>query len=415
MPGRILCVTSSLPRWSGDSTTAFVLHLAQDLQALGWQVDLLAPHAPGAAMSETLDGVAVERFRYLWPVTQQTVCYQGGALVNLRRRPIERLKLPALVGAEWLAVARRLATRRYDILHSHWILPQGFVGQLSRRFGSVPHVVTVHGGDLFGLRSPLMQRFKHFALSRADAITVNSSFTEQGVRDLVPEPRRLERIPMGVSTRMLNAEQCHQSAALRARYRRGSGPLLIFVGRLIEEKGAEDLIRATAELRAEYPDITTLILGSGPEQPALKQLVKALDLEASVIFPGWIDPADIGCWLSAADCFIGPSRTAANGWVEAQGLTFIEAMVAGVPVIATRLGGIPDAVIHERTGLLVDERAPEQIAAAVRRLLADPDLAQRLSKQGYSHAMAHFSRATSAQTFAELFMQLGESRRHARH
>ncbi|MBK1649797.1 glycosyltransferase [Rhabdochromatium marinum] len=401
--GRILCVTSTFPRWSGDSTAPFVLHLAQDLQALGWQVDVLAPHAPGAATTEVLDGVSVERFRYLWPASQQTVCYQGGALVNLRRRPSEGLKLPALVAAELLALARRLATRRYDILHSHWLLPQGVVGQLSHTIGRVPHVTTVHGGDLFGLNSPLMRAFKRFVLQRADAVTVNSSFTEQGVRALVPAPRQLRRIPMGVVTAALSAGQREQSAVLRARYRRDPGPLLIFVARLVEEKGAGDLIDATAELRAAYPAITTVILGDGPERSALERRVKALHLDNCVHFPGWVAPADLGSWLAAADIFVGPSRTAANGQVEAQGLTFLEAQVAGLPVIGTRLGGIPDAVIHEQTGLLVDERAPHQIATAVRRLLKEPWLAQRLAEQGKAHALMHFSRAASARAFSALF------------
>ncbi|NBC48976.1 MAG: glycosyltransferase [Gammaproteobacteria bacterium] len=403
---RILCITSNFPRWSGDSTTPFVLHLAQDLQQLGWTVDVLAPHAPGAATAEVLDGVSVERFRYLWPAKQQTVCYQGGALVNLRRRPLERLKLPALVAAEMFAIARRLATHRYDILHSHWLLPQGFVGQLSRTIASLPHVVTVHGGDLFGLTSPLMQSFKRFVLQRADAVTVNSAFTEEGVRALVSMPRRLQRIPMGVATQDLTEQQRQQSAALRARYRRNQGPLLIFVGRLVEEKGAADLIQATAYLRTDYPDITTLILGEGPDRAALGNFAKALDLSKSVIFPGWIDPVDIGSWLAAADIFVGPSRTAANGQVEAQGLTFLEAMVASLPVIATRLGGIPDAVIHEETGLLVDERAPRQIAAAVGRLLSEPMLASTLREQGRGQVLARFSRAASAQAFSDLFFQL---------
>jgi len=82
---KILCLTSNLPRWQGDSTTPFVLNLARDLQRIGWQVDILAPHAPGCAKRETLRGVNIQRFQYLWPETQQTVCYQGGALINLRR------------------------------------------------------------------------------------------------------------------------------------------------------------------------------------------------------------------------------------------------------------------------------------------------------------------------------------------
>ena len=132
--GRILCVTSNLPRWAGDSTTPFVLHLAEDLQTLGWEVDLLAPHAPQAAVRETLSGVKVERFRYFWPAAQQSVCYQGGALINLRKQKLNYFKLPGLIGAEFLAVLRRLHDRSYDVVHSHWMLPQGFVGMQATLF-----------------------------------------------------------------------------------------------------------------------------------------------------------------------------------------------------------------------------------------------------------------------------------------
>ena len=105
--GRVLCVTSNFPRWEGDSTTPFILHLAQDLQELGWRIDVIAPHAPEAAIRETIGGVRVERFPYLWPPRLETVCYQGGALVNLRRNPSNTLKLPALVLCEWAGIIRR--------------------------------------------------------------------------------------------------------------------------------------------------------------------------------------------------------------------------------------------------------------------------------------------------------------------
>ena len=150
--GRILCLTSNYPRWEGDSTTPFVLHLAQDLQQLGWQVDVVAPHAAGSAQQESIGGVKVERFRYLWPASAETVCYDGGALINLRKKKSNSLKLPALVLAEWAAVTWRLVWRRYDLLHSHWLLPQGFVGAMSAAPLRIPHVVTVHGGDVFALK-----------------------------------------------------------------------------------------------------------------------------------------------------------------------------------------------------------------------------------------------------------------------
>jgi len=404
--GRILCVTSNFPRWPGDSTTPFVLHLAQDLQALGWQVDVLAPHAPEAKRQEIIDGVHIERFPYLWPEQQQTVCYQGGALINLRKNPFNKLKLPALVAAETLAIVRKLYSGQYDLMHSHWILPQGFTGMLARRTKQVPHVLTVHGGDIFGLKGKLMAGFKRAALHDADAITVNSSFTEQAVGHIANNIRRLERIPMGVSTRPLDASQQALAVQLRKRYRSPSGPLLIFIGRIIEEKGVEDILRATQELEPIMPGIRTIVVGEGQDRPAMEQLAQRLGIADISAFIGWVDPADVPAYLHAADIFIGPSRVAADGWVEAQGLTILEAMVAGTPVIASRAGGITDSVHHEQTGLLVDERAPKQIACAIQRLVNDERLEKRIRQSAYEHTLANFSRATSADHFAALFGQL---------
>jgi hypothetical protein len=107
--GRVLFVTSNYPRWAGDTTTPFVHDLAVDLGARGWQVRVLAPHAPGAARDETIDGVHVHRFRYLVLASAQTVCYGGGALVNIRNSRLTRAKIPVpfsprgwpLLGRSW--------------------------------------------------------------------------------------------------------------------------------------------------------------------------------------------------------------------------------------------------------------------------------------------------------------------------
>lgn len=409
--GRVLCVTSNFPRWQGDSTTPFVLTLAHDLQALGWQVDVLAPHAPGAARQETLDGIQVERFRYCWPETRQTVCYQGGAMVNLRNRPLEKLKLPALVGAETLALTRRLISGQYDLLHAHWILPQGFTGMLATGIARLPHVITVHGGDIFSLRGRLMTRLKRAALHSAQTVTVNSSATEQATRAIAPDIARLQRIPMGVNTAPLDAREQTRANAIRAQHGQAHGPLLIFVGRLVDEKGAADAISAVPLIQRTHPGVRLLIVGEGPDRRALAQQANQLGLHHQVRFLGWVDANEVRAHMAAADIFLGPSRTAANGWVEAQGLTMLEAMAIGTPVVASRLGGIVDSVIDEQTGLLVDERSPAQLANAVMRIAANPALAKTLTEQAQQHAQQTFSREASASAFSRLYETLCQAAR----
>jgi phosphatidyl-myo-inositol dimannoside synthase len=393
--GRILCVTSNFPRWTGDSTTPFVLHLAQDLQALGWRVDVLAPHAPGCANRETIDGVDVARFRYLWPAAAQTVCYGGGALINLRKRPSNYAKLPALVAAEWFAVARRLATGRYDLLHAHWLLPQGLVAALTARPLRIPQVTTVHGSDAFGLQGPALTWFKRRALHGADAVTVNSSVTERAIRDIAGDARSLHRIPMGVDTGA--AADPALVDRIRRTYRRGRGPLLMFLGRLVKEKGVQDLIQAVRLLVPELPDVTCVLLGEGQDRAAAEKLVSELGLADRVTLAGWLPPAEVPSYLAAADALVAPTR------MEAQGLSIIEAMAAGTPVIASRVGGVVDAVQDGETGILVPERSPEAIAAAVTRLVHDPLAATAMAGRAAQMARQRFSRGASAAAFTEVF------------
>ena len=408
--GRVLCVTSNFPRWTDDSTTPFVLHLCEDLQKLGWTVDVLAPHAADTEVKETMSGVEVMRFRYLWPESAESVCYQGGALINLRKNPANYLKLPALVFAEWAAVRKLLIRGDYDLLHSHWILPQGLVGSLTAHVKRIPHVITVHGGDVFALRGRVLAGFKRYALRHADKITANSSVTEEAIRKLEPDTASVARIPMGVD---INVPEQLDPGVLRilSKYRTDQGPLLLYVGRLVEEKGAADFLDAVAELWTRLPGMTALVVGDGQDRSHLEAYATTRGLNDCVVFTGWVDPAQVPSFMKAADCFVAPSRQASNGWVEAQGLTILEAMACGTPVIATRSGGIVDSVVHEHTGLLVDERSPGQISEAVKRLVSEPQLAARMSDNARSMVESRFSRQASAEAFSRLFTDLIENRR----
>ena len=146
-----------------------------------------------------MDGdTAVHRFRYLWPESAQTVCYGSGALVNLRERPLELAKVPMLVAAEQAATIRAVRRSRPDVIHAHWLIPQGLVAGLVPGAHAPPAVITVHGGDVFALDQPGIRSAKRSALRRAAAVTVNSSATEQAVLDLGADPAKVHRIPMGI-------------------------------------------------------------------------------------------------------------------------------------------------------------------------------------------------------------------------
>jgi glycosyltransferase involved in cell wall biosynthesis len=403
-------ITSTFPRWEGDSATPFVYDLTKSLEKFGWESTVVAPHAPGARTRDEFDGISVRRFRYLVPERAETVCYDGGALLKLRQKPRELAKVPPLIAMQWLEALRAIRATDFDIVHTHWLLPQSFVANLLP--GRPPHVATVHGGDIFGLRGSAIGRVKRWTVRHADAVTVNSSASRAAVLAVAPGLDSIVDIPMGIETDLVTDDR--RVAEIRSRYRRRDGPLVGFLGRVLEEKGVIDLIDAAHRLRDRLPELTVVVAGDGPHREAAERATRERDLDDRVHFAGWVASDDVPNYLAAFDIFAAPSKTAPDGWIEAQGLSVIEAMAVGTPVIASRHGGLVDTVDDGVSGLLVPENDPVALADAIERIHGDPALAQRLVPAARERAVTKFSRGASASAFDALFRELIERRERSR-
>ena len=178
---------------------------------------------------------------------------------------------------------------------------------------------------------------------------------------------------------------------------------------LVPEKGADDLLHAVHLLAAELPDLTAMIVGDGPERASLERLASRLGIGDRVSFTGWLSPADVQRRLRAADALVAPSRPGIDGTTEAQGLVIAEAMLAGLAVVGTAIGGIVDAIRDGETGLTVPPGSPEAIAGAIRRLAGEAGLARRLAERGRALATAEFTREASARRFSALYGRLQEA------
>ncbi len=398
---RILFLTSSAPKFPGDSTAPFILNMARDLRDLGWEVDILAPHATGLREKEEIDGVTIHRFRYMWPARWQKLCYGGGAAINLRRNRLNVLAVPMFAAAAFLAAAALVMRSRPAVIHSHWVIPQGVIGQLLASAMGVPHIISVHGADIFGFRGQPWRAIKAWALRACSHVIANSTSTRAEVEAL-GRSNALSVIPTGA------AKPAAQSSSLRRETFAGAHEkIAVFVGRLIEEKGARFLIEALP-LILTHEHVKLLIVGDGPQRAELEKFAQDLGVGSNIVFVGAVPQPRVYDYLALADVFVGPSIEIPGEWTEAQGNTFVEALLARVPVVASRIGGIPDAIIHERTGLLIDQRAPEQIAQAVLRILSDDELASRLRDAGYQHAIRNFSRFASAQKLDSIYKNVLE-------
>jgi phosphatidyl-myo-inositol dimannoside synthase len=406
-PRRILWLSSNGPRWTGDSSAPFILNLAVDLRELGWDIELLLPQAGALPPRDQIEGVPITRFHYAWPRRLERLCYGAGVLAHLRQRPVDLALVPAFMAAQWRAARARIALGDIALLHAHWLLPQGLIGLEAARHKRVPVVATAHGGDLFALHGRLSVAGKRRVVRCAEAVTVNSSATEAVALKLGADPARLHRIPMGASGLLPDPAQVRD---LRLRLGSVPGPLLGFVGRLVPEKGVDDILESVALLKERYPGVSLVVVGGGPDRVRLEKRAIDLGIVERVEFAGAVPPAQVTNYLHSIDMFVGPSRRSPDGWVEAQGVVYVEAMLASRPVIATSSGGIADLVRDGETGVLVDESSPRQIAAAVERLLSDPLLASRMAEAGRRLAETSYTRTASAAAFASLYATLAGSR-----
>lgn len=195
---RLLVLASTYPRWTGDPEPAFVHELTRRLTER-FDVVVLCPHAQGAAREEFLDGVRVLRYRYA-PNWLETLVNDGGIVTNLRRAPWKWMLVPGFLFAQSLAYWKQLLAAKPEVVHAHWLLPQGLLVAMTSLFSrrAPPFVVTSHGADLFALRAAPMPAFKRFVLRRASAVTVVSAAMKDEVARIGADPSRVSVQPMGV-------------------------------------------------------------------------------------------------------------------------------------------------------------------------------------------------------------------------
>lgn len=353
---RLLVLASTYPRWQGDAEPGFVHELARRL-ALEFDTAVLCPHAPGAQVREELDGVHVHRYRYA-PGWLESLVNEGGIVTNLRRRPWKLFLLPGFFLAQAWSTWRMVARYRPDVVHAHWLIPQGLViallGLLDRR--AAPFVVTSHGADLFALRGALWRWLKRFVARRAAAVTVVSSAMLAPLRSLAPELQAIEVQPMGVDL----AGRFRPDPSIRPEP--GS---LLFVGRLVEKKGLRHLVDVLPEIRARCADARLTIAGFGPEESALRRQVEETGLSDAVEFLGAVPQEHLPDLYRRASVFVAPFVEAAGGDQEGLGLVLVEASGCGCPVVAGDVPAVRDVVTSPSIGVVVSVRRREELVAAV--------------------------------------------------
>ena len=345
----------------------FLSELAPALRRRGHQVSVLADIGEsGASEREEIDGVEVERLEL------SAAVYSGD---------------PRRVMAATRAAAECLQRRAPDVVHVNFSDAAVLIYLRAAAGRKLPMALTFH------VSPPPPLRQKQGALRKvtesADRVAACSRAVLDDALEMAPaQADRARVIPYGLT--LPDSEPPPPEEGLVAA-----------AGRLVAEKGFDVLIDALPALVEQVPDARLLLIGDGPERAALEQRARELGVADRVEFAGWVSPEAMYGALGRGSVVAVPSR-----WREAFGIVAIQASLQARPVVASRVGGLPEAVLDGETGVLVEREDPAALAAELAGLLLDPARADALGRRGRERALAEFSIERSAERYEALFEEI---------
>lgn len=295
--------------------------------------------------------------------------------------------LKSLLGIVTMSVL--LKRERIHIVQSH-MYHVNLYSVLAARLAGVPVVVTTEHGKNSWKRN-------HHRVIERRVISPLASIRIAVSNDILETRVQMDRIPAG---KMIVVPNCVDIPPAVARRADAGAVVLGTVGRFVPAKDYATLLRAAKPVLESNNAAELWLVGDGPEKEDLERLTEDLGIRDRVLFTGW--QPDVSKYLSRMTVFVLSSIT------EGIPVAMLEAMVAGIPVVATRVGGIPEVIEHGKNGLLVDPRRPEELAQAVMQLLRDEGLRTRLGDQGRQHIVDNYSTGTICDEYTRLFERLLE-------
>ncbi len=297
-------------------------------------------------------------------------------------------------------LCHRLEALRPSLLHAHFAPDAVSALPLVERL-SIPLVVTLHGYDVTVLDTVVKQsvrgrsylsRRRRLWRSASAFICVSDFIRRKAIEAGFPEHKLLVH-HIGVD--------CEAFAPADQQRQKN---LILFVGRLVEKKGCEYVVRAVAELQKQQERVELVVIGDGPLRPSLEALSQELDLTCT--FLGSQPSAVVQKWVRTARIFCVPSVTAATGDSEGLPLVLAEAQASGTPVVSSIHAGIPDVVRHGETGLLAPERDYQMLAEHLRRYLTNDHFWRESSARGVEWIRERFNLSTQTHKLEEIYQHV---------
>lgn len=402
---RVLHVTTAFPRDENDPITPWMVELIRSQRDRGVDARVLTSAYRGSG-DHVVHGIPVHRFRYA-PAPSETLTHDETVPDRIRRSAGYASLVPFYLAGGTLASLRQGLAGTWDVVHVHWPMPHALFGSALRLAsgGRAAVVSSYYSVELTWVerRMPWLRPFLRWTTRSADAMTANSSATAGKVREYTDREVRVVPSPAPFD------ESAGPDDETRVPFE-GEEPLrLLFVGRLVERKGVEYLVRALPRILEERPAVITVV-GEGEWRPRIEAAAREEGVEERVELTGYIPAERLERLYRTCDAFVLPAVVDEKGDTEGLGVVLLEALLFERPVIASGVGGIVDIVRDGDTGWRVPPREPGALAEAVLDAAADPGRAREIAARGRRHVLENFSSDAIAESLEDVYRSAASAR-----
>lgn len=401
---KILLFTGSFPPPLAGGSVEYIFNIVSNLP-------------PNSVMIHTAnsDPVKAEELDKLFPqriirssfITQVTKGYEGHILIRKLRSLKGYLLWPIV--AFWLIIRERP-----DIIYIGEHNFAGFAALLAQRLLGIPYLLYTYAEEIPLLsKRRLHNKIFLIILRNADIVITVCEYTRQLLMDIGISRERIVKILPAVSDSKRYTATSEQIEAVRRKYSLDKFRVLLTVGFLTERKGHSTMISALPGIIRAFPDVKYVIVGTGPKERKLKQDVEEAGLSEQVIFTGMVDDEELSSLYEICDIFVMLHRQVETT-LDTEGCptVFLEASAHGKPVIGGNAGGVADAILDRRTGLIIDGKEVPNVVDAIKQLLENPDWAKKMGDSGHAY-VAHLSPESNARKIWELSRELIQ-KKHSR-
>lgn len=405
---KICTLTHTYPRFTNDINAPFVEQLMERIAAQGADISILTAYDPEWRRRPEDHAVDLRTYRYIIPRSLHILGYSRTIEGNVRFRKRVLFLSPLLFLFAFRAFLKLVREKRPDVLHAHWILPNGFIAGLVSKATGIPLLIQLHGSDVFTAeKNPLFRRMARFAAKQAVCIVSPSPNLASRLGALGIDTGKVLIVPNAVESGFSREIGDDAVAALRKRLGIPSGGRVVLaMGRMVHVKGFPYLLDAFGKVAGEFPDVTLVLAGGGVLYDEMRRRADEPGLAGRVVMPGAVSRDEVPVYFRMAEVFVVPSIRHESGAVDGLPVVIPEAMAAGLPIIASEVGGIPVLVRDGCNGILVPERDPEALATALRRLLSDTETCRAYGGRARRIVECSVNYDSVAEYFALLYREI---------